>query len=169
MAVTDKTDDALQSFNDLLRSIGDRVTPNTILMIVIINSFSLGVLTTGFLGDKSIETLSLSFILFIWQFAAIFVLSSRHVDLTTSYLIKFYICGLLGFIWQWEVFGQIAKKWYPEIMTIEPIMGHSLIIFAFANITIMVIFGYCFKGNHRNSSKSDKWELHSKRDKNVAS
>lgn len=168
MAVTDKTDDALQGFNDFLRSIGDKVTPNTILMIVIINSFSLGLLTTGFLGDKSIETLSLSFILFIWQFAAIFVLSSRHVDLTTSYLIKFYICGLLGFIWQWEIFGQIAKKWYPEIRTIEPIMGHSLIIFAFANITLMVIFGYCFKGNSKNTNKGNIYTL-DKEKKNVAS
>ncbi len=168
MAVTDKTDDALQGFNDLLRSIGDKVTPNTILLIVIVNSFSLGLLTTGFLGDKSIETLSLSFILFIWQFAAIFVLSSRHVELTTAYLGKFYMCGLLGFIWQWEIFGQIAQKWYPEIKTIAPIMGHPLVVFASVNLTLLVIFGYCFRGNKKNTNKTNIYSLE-KENQNVAS
>lgn len=167
MAVTDKTDDALQGFNDFLKSIGDKVTPNVILVIVIINSFLLGVLTTGFLGDKSIEAMSLSFFLFIWQFAAIFVLSSRHVDLTTNYLIKFYICGLLGFIWQWEIFGQIAKKWYPEIKSISPIMGHPLVVFMCANLTIMVIFGFCFRGNEKHKNKGNIYTLD--KDKNVAS
>lgn len=168
MAVTDKTDDALQGFNDLLRRIGDGITPNWILVIVMVNSFSLGILTTGFLGENSIEAMSLTFFLFIWQFAAIFVLSSRHVELTTSYLGKFYMCALLGFIWQWEAFGLIAGKWYPEITTISPIMEHPLAAFGFANATILILFGYCFKGNAKNISKKNIYNL-DKEKKNVAS
>jgi hypothetical protein len=168
MAVTDKTDDALHGFNDFLRSIADKVTPNAILMIVIVNSFALGILTTGFLGDKSIETKSLEFTLFVWQFIAIFVLSSRHVDLTTSYLGKFYMCALFGYIWQWEIFGLIASKWYPEITTIEPIMEHPLAAFGFANATALVLFGYCFRGNERNTNKGNIYTL-DKEKQNVAS
>jgi hypothetical protein len=154
----EKTDDALGGINDLLRSLADRITPSTILIITIVNGFALGLLTTGFLGDKSIGVSSLSFALFIWQFLVIFVLSSRHIDLSTTFMNKFVVSGMFGFVWQWQAFGMIAKNFYPGMTSIEPLMDHPLIVFMFGYLTIMILVGYCFKGNIK-TIKQNKYDL----------
>jgi len=160
----DKADDALQGVNDFLRTITDRITPNIVLMTALINGVAGGVLTTGYLGEKSIEVASLSFVLFIWQFIAICILSSRHVDLTTTYLNKFIISGAVGYIWQWQFFGMYALWDHPKTATIVPLMDHNLIVIAFGYGTVMLML-YCFSGNQKNT-QGKLYEM--PREKNVS-
>ena len=149
----EKTDDALQGVNDFLKTLTNRITPNVVLAVAILNGFIIGLVTTGYLGNKSLSVQSLSFLLIIWQLIIICIFSSRYIELTTGYLNKFFICGLFGFIWQWEIFGTIAINFYPELTTITPIMDHGLVVFTLAYLTLQILFGYCFKNNKKHTSK----------------
>ena len=70
----EKTDDALQGINDFLKTLTNRITPNVVLAVVILNGFIIGLVTTGYLGNKSLAVQSLSFLLIIWQLIIICIL-----------------------------------------------------------------------------------------------
>lgn len=161
----DKTDNALNSVNDFLKTVTDRITPNVVLLISIVNGFLIGLATTGYLGDKSLAVWSLSFFLIIWQLLVICVFSSRYIELTTSYLNKFIVSGAIGYIWQWQFFGMYAIWDNPDITTIVPPMENKAIGFMFGYFTLMILAGYCFKGNKKNTS-AKLYEL--PKDKDVA-
>lgn len=147
----EKSDDALASVNDFLRTLTDRVTPNIVLVIAIVNGFIIGLATTGYLGEMSLSVSSLPFALIIWQLVIICVFSSRYIDLTTGYLNKFIICGVIGYVWQWQFFGMYANAFAPEITTITPPMENGVISMILGYFSIMFLFGYCLKGNKKNT------------------
>ena len=148
----EKTDDALQGVNDFLRSITDRITPNVVLTVAIVNGFLIGLATTGYMGEQSLSVWSLSFFLILWQLAVICIFSSRYIDLTTNYLNKFVVCIAIGYVWQWQFFGMWADK-FTDIQTIEPPIDNGAIGVMFGYFTLMFLFGYCFRGNRRNTGK----------------
>ncbi len=159
----EKTDDALQGINDFLKTLTNRITPNVVLAVVILNGFIIGLVTTGYLGNKSLAVQSLSFLLIIWQLIIICIFSSRYIELTTSYLNKFVVSGAIGYIWQWQFFGMWANSFNPEITTINPPMENTVVGFMFGYATIMILFGYCFKNNKKHTSK-----VYSLKEKDVA-
>jgi len=149
----EKTDDALQGINDFLRTLTDRITPNVVLMVSAVNGFLVGLATTGYLGEKSLAVWSLSFFLIIWQLLVICIFSSRYIELTTSYFNKFIVSGAIGYIWQWQFFGMWVNEFHPEITTISPPMENTVIGLMFGYFTIMILYGYCFKNNKKNTGK----------------
>lgn len=160
----EKTDDALQSVNDILKNITDRITPNIVLTVAIVNGFLIGLATTGYMGEQSLSVWSLSFFLILWQLLVICVFSSRYIELTTNYLNKFVVCIAVGYVWQWQFFGMWANRFNPEIKTISPPIDNSAIGVMFGYFTLMFLFGYCFRGNRKN--KGNIYTLG--KDKNVA-
>ncbi len=144
----EKADNALSSINDFLKSTTDRIGPNTVLFIALLNGALIGLVTTGYLGSSSIPVKSFTFVLIIWQFTAICLLTARYVDLTIKYLNKFMLSGLVGFFWQWQVFA----GFYPTETFLTPFEGGGS-IFMWV-ITVQVFLGHCLTGNQKNTAKN---------------
>jgi len=149
----EKTDDALQGVNDFLRTLTDKITPNVVLAVALINGFIIGLVTTGYMGEKSLEVLSLTFFLILWQLLLLCVFSSRYIELTTSYLNKFIVSIAIGYIWQWQFFGMWAVWYNPEITTIKPPIDNTVAGVMFGYATVMLLLGYCFRNNRKNIGK----------------
>lgn len=160
-----KTDEALEGLNNFLKTITNRITPNVVLVIAIVNGFLIGLATTGYMEDKSLSIFSLSFFLIIWQLFIICIFSSRYIDLTTNYLNKFFLSGCIGYIWQWQFFGMWANEFRPEIKTISPPIENVAVGIMMGYFSLMFLFGYCFKGNKKNSRQDNIYKL---KDKDVA-
>ncbi len=139
-----KADEILSTINVFLSTTTDRITPNTILFVTMINGFILGYLTTGYLGDKSMGMFTLPFGLFVEQFVVICLFSARYVNLTTEYLNKFFLSATIGFGLQWQVFGLYAVG--TDIKTIEPLVDSGFATFVFIYFGLMMT-KYCFTGN----------------------
>lgn len=142
-----KTDEILTSLNIFLSTTTDRITPNIILTVTMINGFILGFLTTGYLGSNSMGIFSFPFWLFIEQFVVICFFSSRYVNLTTEYLTKFFLSGVMGYYFQWQSFGYYAQNYDPKLFkTIQPIMDGGSGTFIFILFFIMGA-KHCFTNN----------------------
>lgn len=157
--MTEKTDELFLKINDGLRNLSDKITPNIILFVALLNGFILGFITTGFLGASSISIQSFTFVLFIWQFVIICFFSAKYVSMTTAYLHKFAMCGVVGFSFQWQVFGMYASKYDAELFkNIQPLMDNgfsSILFFYFCFLGVK----YCFSGNLQSSEVTKKYEL----------
>lgn len=140
----EKTDEAVRTVNDFLRTVTNGITPNIILLVALFNGFVIGLVTTGYLGESSVSVRSGTFGLIVWQFVIVCILTARYVDYTTSYLSKFFICGATGYYWQWQIF---AMAWPTE--SFSPPFGDSG--FGYIFITSVVILSQCFKGNNKNT------------------
>jgi hypothetical protein len=160
-----KLDESLEGVNEFFKSITNRITPNKILFVTLLNGIFLGLITTGFLGDKSISVYSFTFLLFIWQFFVICVFSSSHVNFNAAYLQKFIWIGVIGYAIQWQTFGMIAVEYKLEAAkTIAPIINHP-----FGNIlfTLGCLYGMvaCFKGNKSRLEPMEKYTLYNKKER----
>lgn len=124
----------------------DRITPNIVLLVTLINGFILGFLTTGYLGESSMGIFSFQFWLFVEQFVVICFFSARYVNLTTEFLNKFFLSALIGFSVQWQSFGLWVAKYEPENTLIEPLVdpGFATFILGYAGF---LLGKYCFSGN----------------------
>lgn len=142
-----KTDEVLTGINIFLSSTTDRITPNVILFVTAVNGFILGFLTTGYLGNNSMGIFSFPFWLFIEQFVVICFFSSRYVDLTTEYLTKFFLAGVIGYYIQWQSFGVYVAKYEPRMMIhIQPVLEGGSGNFIFILFLVMGL-KHCFSGN----------------------
>ena len=136
-------DESLLKVNDTLRSLNDKITPSIILAVALSNGFISAFITTGYLGSSSISAESFTFGLFIWQFIVTCFLSAKYVNLTTEYLHKFVLCGVIGYAVQWQCFGMYVEK-------VEPVMGNGFgaaMFFYFCALGLK----YCFSGNAKTS------------------
>lgn len=144
MRNVNKADEFLSTINIFLSSTTDRITPNIILFVTMVNGFILGFLTTGYLGAQSMGVFTLTFWLFVEQFVVICFFSSKYVNLTTGYLNKFFLSAVIGFGLQWQAFGLYAVG--TDIKTIEPLVDHGFATFMFGYFGLMMT-KYCFTGN----------------------
>ena len=144
MRNVNKADEVLSTINIFLSTTTDRITPNIILFVTMINGFILGYLTTGYLGKESMGVFTFPFYLFVEQFVVICFFSSRYVNLTTGYLNKFFLSAVIGFGLQWQAFGVYAQG--TEIKTIEPLVDSGFATFMFIYFGAMMT-KYCFSGN----------------------
>jgi hypothetical protein len=142
-----KVDEVLTNINIFLSTTTDRITPNVILFVTAFNGFILGFLTTGYLGLNSMGIFSFPFWLFIEQFVVICFFSSRYVDLTTEYLTKFFLAGVIGYYVQWQSFGVYVAEYEPEMLKhIQPVLEGGSGNFIFILFLIMGV-KHCFSGN----------------------
>lgn len=147
MRSVSKVDEYLTSATIFLTTTTDKITPNTILFVTMVNGFALGYLTTGFLGESSMDVSSLEGGFFIWQFVLTCILTSKYVNMTTEYLGKFFLAGVIGYYVQWQVFGTYAEKYDVEMLKlIEPVIPGGSGNFIFILFFIMGI-KHCFSGN----------------------
>ena len=153
--VTGKADDGLNTINEFLKSATDKIGPNFVLFVALLNGALIGLVTTGFLGESSISVRSATFFLIIWQFILTCILTARYVDYTINYLGKFLISAMTGYYWQWQFF---AMFWPTE--SFKPPFGDSG--FGYILVLSIVILSQIFKGNVRNTKF--KYTLHSKKD-----
>lgn len=142
-----KLDESLVSINNFLTALTERINPNTILGVAMVNGFILGLVTTGYLGANSVSTTSWNFGLIIWQFAVICVFSSKYIKLSTEYLVKFFLAVVIGYHVQWQIFGIYVENNEPEkLKFIEPFMSNNNGNFIFVLFFLMGV-KYCFSGN----------------------
>ena len=151
-----KTNEVLSSVNIFLSTTTDRITPNIILLVTMANGFGFGFLTTGYLGTDSMGVFSFLFWFFIWQFVLTCFLTSRHVNLTTEYLTKFFLVAVMGYYAQWQIFGYYVAKYEPKMVKfIEPVFEGGSGNFIFILFFIMG-FKHCFNNNEvKNETKID--------------
>lgn len=150
-----KANEVLSSVNIFLSTATDRITPNIILGVTMMNGFILGFLTTGYLGVDSMGIFSFPFWLFVEQFVVICFFSSRYVDLTTEYLNKFFLIAVIGFSVQWQLFGLYVQYYEPEIKTLEPLVDAGFATFVLGYAGAMLT-KYCFANNEvKNETKMD--------------
>ncbi len=156
--MTEKTDEVFLKVNDQLRNLSDKITPNIILFVALFNGFVLGFTTTGYLGESSVTIQSLNFFLIIWQFVIICFFSAKYVDLTTAFLHKFTMCGVIGFAVQWQIFGMYVISYEPELSrNIQPIIDNSFGKFMFFYFCFLGM-KYCFSGNQHTSDLTKKYD-----------
>ena len=159
--MTDKTDELFLKVNVQLKNLNEKITPNIILSVALLNGFILGFITTGFLGQSSISIQSFTFVLFIWQFIVICFFSAKYVELTTAYLHKFAMCGVIGYAFQWQTFGMYADGYDKELLkSIEPIIDNGFGTFMFFYFCFLGL-KYCFSDNPRIEPTTKKYELES--------
>ena len=151
-----KADEILSTINIFLSTTTDRITPNIILLVTMANGFGFGFLTTGYLGKDSMGVFTFLFWFFVWQFVLTCFLTSRHVNLTTEYLTKFFLAAVIGYYVQWQVFGIYVAKHEPEMVKfIEPAFDGGSGNFIFILFLIMGV-SHCFSGNElKNETKID--------------
>jgi hypothetical protein len=158
-ALREKVDEILLSIGEYFRSVANKITPNWILFVTLINGFFLGLITTGFMGDKSVSVHSLTFFFFMEQFAIICFFSSSHVNFTTAYLNKFVWAGVLGYAIQWQIFGAIARKYGLESSEyITPPFDGTFAIAFFTAACIFILF-WCFSKNKARLEPAKKYTL----------
>lgn len=58
LSMINKIDEGLSGVNEFFKAITKRITPNWILLVTLLNGFFLGLITTGFLGDRSVSVYS---------------------------------------------------------------------------------------------------------------
>jgi hypothetical protein len=157
-----KIDEGLEGVNDFFKSITNRITPNRILVATFINGFLFGLITTGFLGDRSISIYSFTFLLFAWQFLQTCIFSSSHVNFNTIYLQKFIWVGVLGYSVEWQVFGSIAHEYQLEVANYitPPFSGTFANAFFIAVVVYMLV--WIFKGNTATRDSAGKYTLYKK-------
>jgi len=142
-----KADEFLVWINVFLSSTADRITPNIILLVTMANGFGFGFLTTGYLGSDSMGVFSFLFWFFIWQFVLTCFLTSRHINLDTGYLVKFFLVAVIGYYLQWQIFGYYVVSYEPSMMRyIQPAFDSHSGNFIFILFVIMGI-NHCFSGN----------------------
>ena len=157
--MSDKADEAFLKANDALSSLSDKITPDIILSVALLNGFILAFITTGYLGASSISIQSFTFVLFIWQFVIICFFSSKYVNLTTAYLHKFGMCGVLGYAIQWQLFGMYAVSYDTELAkNIQPIIEKEFGIFMFFYFCFIGL-KYCFANNLKSSESTNSYKL----------
>ena len=157
--MTENTDDLLLKINEYLRGITDKITPNVVLSIAMINGFVVGFATTGYLGVASISIQSLNFALIVWQFVVICVFSAKYITLTLGYLNKFLMAAVMGFGGQWQVFGMYAEKYDAEMFkNIQPIFDNGFGTFIFAYFCVIVA-KHSFSGNESVHSTTKQYQL----------
>lgn len=152
-----KTDELFLKINDQLKNLNDRITPDVILSVALLNGFILGFITTGYLGNSTISVQSFTFVLFVWQFAIICFFSAPYVSMTTEYMHKFGMSGVIGYAFQWQTFGMYVVKYEPDIK-MEPIVDNGFGVFLFF-YTCFLVVKYCFSGNVQTKSTTKKYEL----------
>ena len=140
---TEKADDALATVNDFLKGVTDKITPNFVLLIALVNGVLIGLVTTGYLGASSVPVKSFTFALIIWQFVAICFLTARYVELNLNYLNKFVLSGLIGYYWQWQIFAML----YPTETFMPPFGNNGFGFIGY--ISVLIFFGYCLNGNKK--------------------
>ncbi len=146
--MSEKTDETLLKINEVLRALTDKITPNVVLFIALLNGFIVGFATTGYLGAASISVKSLTFGLIVWQFIVICIFSAKYITLTLDYLNKFFLTAVIGFGGHWQVFGMYAKEFDPVLLKdIEPIVENGFGVFMFSYFFMMGL-KYCFSGNY---------------------
>ena len=141
-----KTDEALAGINIFLSTTVDRITPNTVLMVTMVNGFILGFLTTGYLGENSMGIFSFQFWLFVEQFVVICFFSAKYVNLTVEFLNKFFLSAVIGFSLQWQLFGLWIEKYEPKNGNMEPLVDAGFATFVLGYAGFMLA-KYCFSGN----------------------
>ena len=141
-----KLDEGLAGFNIFLSTTTDRITPNTILLVTMVNGFILGFLTTGYLGEKSMGIFSFPFWLFVEQFVVICFFSARYVNLSTEYLNKFFLSAVIGFALQWQLFGLWVQNYEPKNDNIAPMFEGGFQTFIMGYLGLLGLI-YCFKDN----------------------
>jgi hypothetical protein len=157
--IENKTDEVFLKINDLLRNLSDKITPNIILFVALTNGVILGFITTGYLGASSIPIKSFTFILFIWQFVIICFFSAKYVNLTTAYLHKFAMCGVIGYAFQWQTFGMYAASYDAELLkSITPLQENGFSTALFFYFCFLGV-KYCFSGNNQTTGNTKKYEL----------
>ncbi len=157
--MNEKTDELLLKVNEVLRGLTDRITPNVILSIALLNGFVVGFATTGYLGEASISIKSLNFALIVWQFVVICVFSAKYITLTIIYLNKFFLMAVVGFGGQWQIFGMYAEE-YDSVMllNIQPIFQNGFGTFIFAYFCLMAI-KHGFSGNQKAQNTTKQYQL----------
>lgn len=150
-----KIDEFLLKFNESIRTLDKKITPNVVLFVAMFNGLLIGLATTGYLGDNSIAMKSITFALIIWQFVLICFFSAVHVNLTAEYLNKFILSAGIGFSVQWQGFGMYVASFEPDLVkNIQPIIENNFGI-VFGGYIFLLLIKYCFSGNESAGGKTE--------------
>lgn len=135
-------DQKLEAANDWLVSTIGKVTHWHALLFVMLNAVGVSIATTGYLGAKSIDLLSPSGALYMFNFVVILLCISVVVRPNAIFLYKILGAGVYGFSAAWQILATSTKiAGYDPI--ISTIFGQILF---FAGFTITM--KWCFTGNH---------------------